>query len=242
MMKRRHPTPPKRDHIAGLLLHQIWSGHYEIGAKLPTVNDLAAEHHVSTKTAHEALKVLIRTGAAVSRPGSGTYVAPPTASSPTERLHRVNAGGAVDRPGESKMVLRADTVDDPPPDVLDRLELAPGCAAGRREYVISSASGVPVTYGTSWFAPHVWNAVPALQQAAPIRDGNIGAIHRALGRVTVGVVARRMARIGSDREVELLRQPPGSAVLVEVTECLDRDGEVTEYNISVHPSGAWIGD
>lgn len=235
MMKTRQPPP--RDTIAADLTARIGSGDLALGAPFPSIRDIAAHYQCAPATAHAAVKTL-RDAGHLERDGSGFRVrSVPTVSSPTERRRRVMSGGPLLRPGETQHIMWAGLEEHPPLDALTRLGLEPGSPAGCREYTVTDRAGRVVTYGISWFDPAMWAAVPALRSAEVIESGNIGAIRRELGRVTVSTPRLVSARPGSSAETEALRVPAGTVLLVERVACLDGDEEPLEYNVSVHPQG-----
>jgi DNA-binding GntR family transcriptional regulator len=65
---------PAYERIADELQHQIETGTLQPGSQLPTVNNLAAANHVSTRTAFEALKLLQARGLTLSRSGTPAVV------------------------------------------------------------------------------------------------------------------------------------------------------------------------
>jgi DNA-binding GntR family transcriptional regulator len=70
---RSAETPSER--LTAFIRAQIESGELGPGDQLPTVAQLASEHHVSRSTVHKALQVLKAEGLIVTRHGWGTFVA-----------------------------------------------------------------------------------------------------------------------------------------------------------------------
>ncbi len=82
-------APTLRHTLAKRLLAQIESGALAPGDRLPSLNDLSAQHEVSNITARGALRELIAAGWVQSRPRSGYFVrpkSPKTATPQTESL------------------------------------------------------------------------------------------------------------------------------------------------------------
>src|ERR1700687_3553849 len=62
------------DRIYELILHQIVSGKFSIGDRLPSENQMGAEHKVSRAVVREALSRLLAGGVVTTRQGAGTFV------------------------------------------------------------------------------------------------------------------------------------------------------------------------
>ena len=74
MVQHGMPRPPSRQ-LADLLRAQITSGELAPGQRLPSIVDLATEHHVTTGTVQKALRILKGEGLVISVPSYGTFVA-----------------------------------------------------------------------------------------------------------------------------------------------------------------------
>lgn len=68
------PAPPRYLHVAGALKQAIASGHYPVGAKLPTEAELCQQFDISRFTAREAVRVLATAGLVTRRQRVGTVV------------------------------------------------------------------------------------------------------------------------------------------------------------------------
>ncbi|QVQ51433.1 GntR family transcriptional regulator [Spiractinospora alimapuensis] len=64
----------KRHRLADHVRERIHDGRYPAGDRLPTEEDLAAQHDVSRNTVRDAMKDLENEGLVIIRQGSGTYV------------------------------------------------------------------------------------------------------------------------------------------------------------------------
>lgn len=78
---REGQTPVRTDHlnqqIADELRDKITSGAYEPAQKLPSLRQLAAQHHSSTAPVRQAIEQLTTEGLVVNVPHDGAYVAVP---------------------------------------------------------------------------------------------------------------------------------------------------------------------
>lgn len=94
---RQNPTPPYYQ-LYSEFRRQVESGELQPGERLPTISQIALQHHLSRSTVARALTDLNRDGLIVSRWGSGSYVA--ERSAPTTELlmlhSRPRAGGRVE--------------------------------------------------------------------------------------------------------------------------------------------------
>ena len=66
-----------------LLRERILTGELQPGAKLPSIAELSASHHVSAITVRRALNDLMMEGLVVGEQGKGTFVATPTPGAPS---------------------------------------------------------------------------------------------------------------------------------------------------------------
>ena len=74
MLQRDSPRPLSRQ-LADLLKREIASGERAPGSRLPSINELAAEHDVATATVVKAYRILRTEGVIVGSSGVGTFVA-----------------------------------------------------------------------------------------------------------------------------------------------------------------------
>ncbi|WP_284581745.1 GntR family transcriptional regulator [Streptomyces sp. 2P-4] len=85
------PVPSRRDTIADDLRHQISTGHFKVGERLPSEAQLASRYAVSTPTLRSALALLQGEGLIEKLHGSGNFVRRP--------LHRITyTGGGGEAP------------------------------------------------------------------------------------------------------------------------------------------------
>lgn len=233
--------PVTRGDVKAKVAARVHAGEFGPGALLPTVRELATAYKCAENTAAAALRELAAEGLIVVRPRQGAVVAIPqqSISGPNERLAR-SASGALFRPDEIPEVLRACLTTDAPPDAWGAFGLEEGAAVGVREYVVR-VDGRPVAYGSSFIPPEIWEQVAELREGAPIPDGIIGAVYRALGRKATTVLGPVKADHATTEESEHLGVLDDSPVLIEITSCIaDDDGTVIEWNIQTHPARIWV--
>jgi GntR family transcriptional regulator len=68
------PEPPYRQ-LAGILRAEIESGERPPRSRLPSINQLAADHGIATATVVKALRILKDEGLITGTAGYGTFVA-----------------------------------------------------------------------------------------------------------------------------------------------------------------------
>jgi GntR family transcriptional repressor for pyruvate dehydrogenase complex len=87
----------------------ILDGHYEIGSRLPSEQNLADQFEVSRNVVREALKVLQERGLVQVLDGSGAYVAQPNSGATASALGRyirlIGANSAIDALYETRIAL-----------------------------------------------------------------------------------------------------------------------------------------
>jgi GntR family transcriptional regulator len=122
MLKRG--SVPLHYQLREILRNRIVRGEFEPGDQFPTEKELQAEFGVSQTTVRRALSELTREGLLERTPGKGTFVrrteseldlGPITSFSQEMARRRLNPGNEV---------VRAEIVD-PPPHVIEALQLAP---------------------------------------------------------------------------------------------------------------------
>ncbi|WP_245997435.1 aminotransferase-like domain-containing protein [Nocardia pseudobrasiliensis] len=79
--------------IAAAVGRAIRSGAVEVGARLPTVRDMARELRVSPATVNQAWRALAATGAIVARGRAGTFVGAGAVDAPLGRYQRLHPRG-----------------------------------------------------------------------------------------------------------------------------------------------------
>lgn len=120
MAKRDDDQLPSR-RLAALLRAEIeGEGRYEVGERLPSYRQLAAEHGVAVNTASAAVQLLANEGLVEIRAASGAYVRGPLAGDETERQDlRTELVKLHERLGEARAEL--DVAERIAIDLLKRL-------------------------------------------------------------------------------------------------------------------------
>jgi DNA-binding GntR family transcriptional regulator len=230
--------------IADRVADDILQQELEQGSRLPSVRDLAAQHGVSAKTAHAAIRELQARGLVRSYRG-GTIVSPfQSIPTPAERLERTLAGAGALRPLERAHVTYAGwagpEVDSEDwhvthvhQDVYDVLKLPQDVALGRREYVIYQRKKL-ISLTVSWHPPKIVDLVPALLAAEPITEGTVAALAAAGVRFAPEDQTHLTARRATEREARLMGTAVDDPVLAAVSLREDSDGTPVEYVETVY--------
>jgi GntR family transcriptional regulator len=228
------------DRLAGEILQQD----LEQGSRLPSVRDLAAQHGVSAKTAHAAIRELQARGLVRSYRG-GTIVSPfQSIPTPGERLERALTGSGVLRPMERAQITYAGWagpdvesadwhVKHVHQDVYDVLKLPQDVSVGRREYVIYQRKRL-ISLTVSWHPPRVVELVPALLVPEPITQGTVAALAAAGIEFAPTAQTHLTARRANEREARLMGVGIDDPVLAAVSLREDADGRPVEYVETVY--------
>jgi GntR family phosphonate transport system transcriptional regulator len=217
--------------IAGRLQHDIGSGAYPPGGRLPTEAELSRHFRVNRHTVRRALEELSRDGLVRVEQGRGTFVAedvleytvePRTRFSEWVRRHNMEPSGKVLQLRE----LAADAT------VAAGLGVRPGA----RVVLLSRlgfADDRPVSLANHYFsATRLKGILDALRQSSRITDALRSAGVTDYMRQTTRVTAR----LPSGEEAELLRMPRNRPLLVTENVNVDRDGNVVEFGIARYPT------
>jgi DNA-binding transcriptional MocR family regulator len=182
--------------IAAGLSRLISSGRVEVGARLPTVRELAAELGTSPATVAEAWRALTATGAIVARGRAGTFVSPRDQAH--NRYHRLAASAG------APLALDLST-GVPDPALLP--DLGPALARVAHRAATTSYLDEPVLPELGALLRADW---PYPVEAITVVDGALDGIDR---------VARQLVRLGDHVAVENPGFPP-------VLDMLERLGAV----------------
>lgn len=231
-------TPPYL-RVTAELSKRIVSGELSDGDRLPSIREITEQFGISQATAQKVLAQLRADGLAESKVGSGTVVRVRHTLHRTaaDRLEAALATGRIYAKGEHAVIMAAD-VSVPPKWVADLLGLEPGVQAVRRRRVTRNEE-CPVSTSTSWFAPEMATAVPALLQRERIIGGTVTAIANATGRRAVDSEEATSAGVATEEIAHDLEIPVGSPVALGRNVYVDSDGEPIEIGESAAPAGRW---
>ncbi|NEB06110.1 GntR family transcriptional regulator [Streptomyces sp. SID13726] len=236
--------PADARQIADDLRARINDGEFGPGARLPGEPALVREYGVAKMTASGALKLLIAEGAAVSRPGSGTYVREfrPILRDATKRLSR-------DQWAAGKSIWSADVGERPMTvaDVEVSEEDAPrwvarvlGLDEGARVIVRSRlflVDGEPVQMAVSYLPADLTRD----SRIAEPDTGPGGTYKRLaeLGAEPVHFSEDLRARMPNSNEVARLAILPGTPLIEICRTAYTSDGRAVEVNQMFLDAGAY---
>ncbi|MFJ2264597.1 GntR family transcriptional regulator [Streptomyces sp. NPDC087844] len=232
--------------VADSLRDRIVAGEWEIGARLPSRAQLAAEYGVGRNVTQRAMDRLIVEGLLEGRAGSGTYV-----RKPRERMRMVRSRHREHRDGSP---FRADMREHgragtweahtqarvaAPGAIAERLAIEPGdlCVTTRYEFL---ADGQPVQLSTSWEPLAVTDGTPVvLPEMGPLAGAGVVERMRSIGvKVETAVEVPQPAR-ATQAQANLLGVNVGDLLLKIERTYYDSDGRPVETADIVVPDMRW---
>ncbi|WP_306335823.1 GntR family transcriptional regulator [Streptomyces sp. KL118A] len=236
--------PETARQIADDLRARIDDGEFGPGARLPGEPALVRDYGVAKMTASGALKLLVAEGAAVSRPGSGTYVREfkPLLRDATKRLSRERRDGGQSiwssDVGERPMSVADLEVyeEDAPRWVARALALDEGArvVVRSRRYLVD---GEPVQKAVSCLPADL---VRDSRIAQP--DPGEGGIYKRLAELGVEPVRfgeDLRARMPNSEEASALAILPGTPVIEICRTAYTSEGRAVEVNRMLLDAGAY---
>ncbi|PRY02673.1 GntR family transcriptional regulator [Allonocardiopsis opalescens] len=219
--------------IARLLRTRILAGEYAPGTMLPSYRDLAATHGVNENVARHALRILVETGQATARQGSGTFVTDAGLSvqptprflvrdQPTRVIPARRHGGSDD--GDLHPVVLQVSQDSAPAAVAAALRLHnPEAPVTIRRQILATATGQPAEIRISYLPTHLTHDTP-LASPDTLAEPWLDAIAAHTGHSVTALSTVITARPATDPEAAALDLPGGGHALVLVRDetCLNR--------------------
>lgn len=153
--------------IADRIAAEISAGELEVGAKLPTMQELAAFEGVSHQTAVRAVEIL-RANQYVTTSRDGSFVLPRRLVTGPQVLAGVR--------GPVRTAVRSAEIAAAPryiAEIMGLLEVKAGqWNVIRREQLTDDPGGTPLRLEVEWFPPELAAAVPALLGPGPLEVGD----------------------------------------------------------------------
>lgn len=238
------PVHSRFKEIADQLRSRIEAGEWEPGAKLPTLNDLAAEFEANRDTVGRAVAHLEKQGYVLAVQGRGIIVRYGLSRPRRPRGNLVKRNVATDHPGYSfpsatgqekwKHHVPRDNSVQPltDPRIAKMLGVEPGTPVMRRFRVTGPESEPPFQINTSWIHPRGVEDAPGVGEAAPAPGDWLYQLEKA-GHWPISWTEVHRARMPTDDEARLLEIPTDLPVL-EIVRVGTSGGdhlpiEVTEY-------------
>ena len=218
------PMPLWRQ-IADALRHELTTGLYPSGSKLPTEAQLSARFGVNRHTVRRALATLAKEGRVTARRGAGVFVADaPPADYPISRRVRFQRNIAASGRTPSREVLRIET-RRAAPDEASALDLDAQAQVHVFEG-LSLADAVPLAHFRSVFPAERFPELPG----ALTRHGSVTAALRESGLPDYLRVSTRVsATLANGTRAGLLRLAEGAALLRTEAINADAEGRPVEY-------------
>lgn len=218
-------VPSRRHIIAGDLRHQISSGHFQTGERLPAEAQLATHYKVSTSTIRNALALLQAEGLVDKIHGSGNFVRRP--------LLRITYTGGTTAPAPwavfcapLRMTARVKNIEAP--SYLTVLLNVPP-RSSLTEVLFTTHEGKTPHGLAHVYVPHdLAPTVPPLPEQIAVRLADL--------RPPLSEVRERVsARLPTEEEATTLRISPTLAVLSVTRVSTDITGRVVEAALLVLP-------
>lgn len=217
--------------IANRLQHDIGSGIYPPGGRLPTEAELSQQFRVNRHTVRRALEELSRGGLVRVEQGRGSFVAEDVLEYAVEartrfsewiRRHNMEPSG--------RLLQLKETAAD------SQIAAGLGIRAGSRVVLLERlgfADERPVSLAQHYFpAARLRGILDALRTAPTITEAlKLVGVSDYLRQVT-----RVSARLPNAEEAELLRMPRNRPLLLTENVNVDRAGMVVEFGVSRYPT------
>jgi GntR family transcriptional regulator, phosphonate transport system regulatory protein len=217
--------------IANRLQHDIGTGIYPPGGRLPTEAELSQHFHVNRHTVRRALEELSRGGLVRVEQGRGSFVAEDVLEYAVEARTRFSEWIRRHNKEPSGRVLQLkETAAD------QHVAAALGIRAGSKVVLLERlgfADDRPVSLAQHYFpVVRLRGLLDALRGSPSITEAlkavGVTDYLRQLTRVT--------ARLPNPEEAELLRMPRNRPLVVTENITVDRAGAVVEFGVSRYPT------
>ncbi|GHC72415.1 GntR family transcriptional regulator [Nocardiopsis terrae] len=238
-MAKKTDTRPRHQQIAAELRTAIMSGVLQPGERLPTTQQLMERYEVTSQTVQRTLQVLKGEGFVLGKPGVGVFVRPesPLGIQVASYLGAPRAGEAhpwlkhARERGQkgSTTLLRVERVE-PPGQITEALELAPGESAVLRHQLLS-LDNEPTELAWNYYPLSIAEG-SALEGRARIRGGS-PALLAALGFPPREHIDRVSARLSTTGEFEALELPDDVPVLRTLRTVYTDDARPVEASVLV---------
>jgi GntR family transcriptional regulator len=220
--------------VADGIAEQISSGELRQGDRLPSLDVIAADWHVSHETAHRAVGLLRSRKLVTTVPRTGSFVgAPRELPGPQQLL----AGTRF--PGADSVTVTAAEVIPAPEYIVPILGVTPYGPGGTAWVIRREQVSHEVMLMTQWFPGSLADAVPELAGPGSLPPGEaIALIRERTGRRAARWTQSYEARpiLDDGREGPLMNLLPGSYVQA-ITWTWADDRDVIEYGEYILPPG-----
>jgi DNA-binding GntR family transcriptional regulator len=226
----------KYEQIADSLRARIADGEFGPGAMLPSGRDLCEQWQVSRATVIKAMEILRGDGLVSARQGKGFQIMERPLARPAGQRRTGSSRIAGGRPFRR---LGTPAREAPPDRVAAALGLAQGVSALRRERLVLSEDGPPLSLVTAWFPADIADACPRLAQNSPIPEGTAHYVTRQTGREPSRGRDITSAREATASEAERLEQARPFIVITVLHAAYDSEGRALVVEEDVTASERW---
>jgi len=226
---------PRYLQLAQTLIAEIDTGHYPVGALIPTEFELCEQFGASRFTVREAIKRLVQLGMVTRQAGVGTRVLGPRKEAGYRQvieglndLHRYTS--------ETTLEIRHREVVEVSGDLAAQLGAGDGEAWLYLEAIRSTGGETPFALTRIYIHPAFRGvAIPEEGDHAPIYSR----IEQQFGE-QIAEVRQQVDGVSIDAEdARLLGVDPGSAGLEVTRAYVNARGEIVELAINTHPAGRY---
>ncbi len=224
MMLHADHAAPLYQQLYWQLRDQIENGVLEVGAKLPSMRELAADYGICRLTARKAIEMLVNDGYVYVHHGKGTFVIRSGMSQgPVAVLTPPDIAPAQAETSSSRVVSVETVVADAP--LAERLRIFPGDKVVRLEHA-ECVAGIPVVLAVSWLpyelCADVLDSGMACESLSAVLENSLGVPLRQTEETVRAVLA-------TPHELAVLDLPAPSALLLVNRMTYTEQGRVVEY-------------
>ncbi len=216
---------PKYYQLASILRQKIDDGEWQPRTSIPSERQLETIYNISRTTIREAIDNLVQQGYLYREHGRGTFVSPQKLQKGLMELTSFSEDLARRgiQPGQ---IIRGMERIIPPPKILQRLELAPGCSVLRIER-IRLGNGTPIGLQTSFLALSDEQSITEQEMAES------GSLYRLLQEkfniIPTEADETLEVTLATADEARLLEISPGAPLLLSERVLFSQDRKPVEF-------------
>lgn len=223
---------PRYIQLAQTLIAEVESGHYPVGALIPTEFELCEQFGASRFTVREAIKRLVQLGMVARQPGVGTRVLGPRQE--TGYTQVIEGLSDLNRyTSETRLEILKREVVEVSGDIAQALQASPGEAWLTLEALRRTGSETPIALSRIYIHPAFRGLeFGGAEDHTPIYSR----IEQQFGEQIVEVRQQLEGMAVDTRSASLLCVKRGSPAMRVTRAYLNRRGEIVELAINTHPA------
>ncbi len=231
---RESPVPVYYQ-IALNLRERIHRQEWRTGDQIPPEPELAELYGVSRVTIRQALAELVKDGLLIRQRGSGTFVNQKPMPLTHDFSMPTTFAGRLKRMGfqVSSTVLQAETFQEPLPEVMDHLMLAPKTPVAYLKRLLL-INGQPTAINRSWFSEEL---VPGIAEQDLIENSLSTTLAERYHLLPTRSNNWLEVIRATEKDAELLRTFVDTPLILLTTVSYLKDGKPLEYSMT-----SWLGD